>query len=333
MALSKLVCPECSKVLRPAKPVAPGKKVRCPSCEVIFVAEEDDEDDRPARAAAKQKPKKKQAASGAAGEEEEETYGVIRDESDEEDKPEVDYAPDTSIKDLRGPAQAAIMPPSNKLTMAGFIGVFGAVALMVLLIIPALLPVKEDDKEKPVQGIDQGLSKVNPWAGAIAGGGGVGPAPPPPDAGGAGGGSSGPKEKLQEEKASWYEVFGIDFAMLTDLHWALFLVALIPVLLLGIFSALVAMGGIKAQNLESRGWGIAGSIMAMFPLNTFCASVTLAILIKSAFLFIIDDDPFIHYIYIGLAVLLYAFSLASGIWTLITLNDEDVIAGFEYKGE
>jgi DNA-directed RNA polymerase subunit M/transcription elongation factor TFIIS len=38
MALSKLLCPECSKVLRPARPVELGQKVRCPSCEAIFIA-------------------------------------------------------------------------------------------------------------------------------------------------------------------------------------------------------------------------------------------------------------------------------------------------------
>ena len=50
MALSKLVCPECSKVLRPARPVEEGQKVRCPSCELVFIAgeEEDEEEERPA---------------------------------------------------------------------------------------------------------------------------------------------------------------------------------------------------------------------------------------------------------------------------------------------
>ena len=32
MASAKLTCPECKTVLRPSKPVAPGKKIKCPKC-------------------------------------------------------------------------------------------------------------------------------------------------------------------------------------------------------------------------------------------------------------------------------------------------------------
>ena len=71
MAITKLSCPDCGTVLRPAKPVAPGKKVKCPRCDLIFAAGDDeDEDDRPRKSApskgakkaepsVKSKPKKK----------------------------------------------------------------------------------------------------------------------------------------------------------------------------------------------------------------------------------------------------------------------------------
>src|SRR5262245_65987179 len=36
MAVAKVECPQCGKVLKPAKPLTPGKKVRCPNCEAVF---------------------------------------------------------------------------------------------------------------------------------------------------------------------------------------------------------------------------------------------------------------------------------------------------------
>ena len=39
MTVSKLTCPECGKVLKPAKPLAAGKKVKCRACQKPFVAE------------------------------------------------------------------------------------------------------------------------------------------------------------------------------------------------------------------------------------------------------------------------------------------------------
>ena len=47
-------------------------------------------------------------------------YGYFSEEQKaEEDKPQIEYAPDMSIKDLRGPAQAAVVPPSNYLLLIG----------------------------------------------------------------------------------------------------------------------------------------------------------------------------------------------------------------------
>src|SRR5262245_10623617 len=98
MSLTKLECPECGKVLKPARPVTPGKKVRCRKCEAVFVAEGDEGEDEQQHEAgiklageegespkkkkpAKTKPeaeKKAKAKAGAAGgsSEEEEEEGA-----------------------------------------------------------------------------------------------------------------------------------------------------------------------------------------------------------------------------------------------------------------
>src|SRR5579884_865536 len=45
-------CPECKSVLRSSKPLAPGKMIRCPKCDLVFAPEpvelEDDIEEEPA---------------------------------------------------------------------------------------------------------------------------------------------------------------------------------------------------------------------------------------------------------------------------------------------
>src|SRR5262249_6297085 len=116
---AKITCPHCDAVLKPAKPLAAGKKVNCPRCGEVFTVrdEEEEEEPRPARAvparpakkavpakparpakpAAPAPPPKKSAADD--DDDGELTYGVIREpEDEEEDKPKVDYVPDLTVK-------------------------------------------------------------------------------------------------------------------------------------------------------------------------------------------------------------------------------------------
>jgi hypothetical protein len=341
MALTKLVCPECGKVLRPAKPVPAGRKVRCPKCEAVFVAgeEEDDEadeDEKPAakkkQPAAKAKAAEAPAKKKAAGDDEEEgTYVLKRDADDDEDKPKINYVPNTKVKDLRGPAVQILTAPTNLLIRSGFVGVLGCIVLFFLLAIPALLPVSEDDRPEsrqplPMMRLGKGLGEVSPPAQA---GGFMGP----PSTSNA----DSKKEKLEEDESAGYVVYRVDWGSLCELHWTMFMVCMIPILLLGIYSGMVAMGGIKAQNLESRGWGMTGAIMALFPMNTFCANVALTMIFQCMLYMVLDasDDlaMFIVFVWLVINHLLYPMSLAAGIWTLVTLNKPEVVAGFEYEGE
>ncbi len=357
MAVTKLTCPECSTVLRPAKPLPPGKKVKCPRCDTVFTSggddeEPDQEEERPNRAArkaparagaAKAKTGKAKGARDEApkksGDDDEGAYKFLDDKKDEEDKPEINYAPDMSIKDLRGPAVAILMSPSNKLALMGILGVFGWLALIVMLMIPALFPLTYDDTYQDVLEIGPGLSQVSPWAGrgGMPGMGGM-----PGGMGGMPGGMTGGpdekegqgfKTKVEEEKPGFYEVFGIDLSAMCDLAWYLFIICLLPLVLLTCYSGLVAFGAIKMQNLESRPWGIASSIMAMVPLNMGGFMLASAMVANVVQAMIFDDFSFIMINTIILMSIEWLLSVGAGVYALMTLFNEKVIAGFEYVAE
>src|SRR5579884_545681 len=169
MAVSKLICPECKKVLKPTKPLPEGKKVTCPKCGANFAAKEPPPDPaahptKKAAAPAAPKPtavKKAQQASKPIRPIEQRRHNLDDDEDEDEggvydfaeqpdhEGPEVEYTPDMSIKDLRGPAQAMLVKPSNYLIMAGVVGFFGWLGFMVIVLIPIIFPLQEkqpDDK-------------------------------------------------------------------------------------------------------------------------------------------------------------------------------------------
>jgi hypothetical protein len=318
MPVSKLTCPECGRVLKPAKPLAVGKKVKCPRCETIFVAVEDEEEEfeeRPARAreqgrargkggagkppapkAAKKKPEAKKSAAEEIG-----TYGTIQENEDPEDRPEILFMPEVKIKDLRGPAQAMVMGPSNLMLIVGIIAVVGWLVLILMLVIPVVFPVTEQDKDK------------DEWVG--------GPRP-----------REGPKVKKKDP--SFYEIWGVDAAFFTKKPWYIFLVSLVPLVLAGIYSGIATFGAVQMQNLESRRWGIAGAIMAMIPLHMGGVIILVGLLTNFLFRHQLEmDAEYTTFLVILFTSIAWLTSLAAGLRCLLVLNDEDVIAGYEYVAE
>jgi len=348
MASQKLTCPECSTVLRPAKPVPAGKKVKCPRCETIFAAEDADQTDHEAPTMMPAKKRTTASAKGggsgkssprdgggksaakapakaeAAKKPEEEVYGVVKDEVEEkekkEKKPKIDYAPDTSIKDLRGPAVAILTSPANMLQMCGFLGFFGWLTLIVFLIIPAAFPLTPD-KPGEVMKFDRGLGYVSPGGMGI-----MGMAFMPAEPSGAG-------KKFEEEQPGFFEIFGFDLWLVGQLPWYVFWPSLIPFVLMMLVAGLVAYGGIKMQNLESRKWGIAACILAMLPLSTSGLQMATIMIVQFFLGMVMDDRQFISIMTIVVASVEWVISLSIGIWALVTLMNEEVIAGFEYVAE
>jgi predicted Zn finger-like uncharacterized protein len=340
MAVSKLTCPECETVLRPAKPLPEGKKVKCPKCGTLFAAAQPPMEalaprqpetargkaapagKKPARGGAAKAPAKPAAKKAEEDDDGPDTYGFIKDEDfeseeEKENKPQIDYAPDMSIKDLRGPAQQAVMGPSNWLMTAGISGAIGWLGLTIVTLIPVCFPVKESGSEsdmRPAMGFGKGLATVTIR----------------PDAWGRGDftpANVGKEVKEAEERErdrSFFSLFGFE---LDELVWFV-----VPVAVVGFaYSAVLTLGAVQTQNLESRGWGIASSVMALFPIHTLGLQLFLTLFV-SLLLAIFLDDPPDHYAFLALAVLSLG-SIIAGILGLVCLNKEEVVAGFEYEPE
>ena len=149
--------------------------------------------------------------------------------------------------------------------------------------------------------------------------------------GGAGGQSKEAKEAEDKEKSGgeFFRIGTVDLAAAVVLAWWLFLAAIVFPLLVGaIYSGILTAGAVKMQNLESRGWGIAASILAMIPINVGGLQVLVGLVIKIILGILFDEPDYIVFVVMGL---LYLLSLGVGVWNLLILMKPEVIAGFEYE--
>jgi hypothetical protein len=283
------------------------------------------DDDPPKRAT--NKPAKKTVADPAvplaetaASEEEGGTYAFLGGPTEvmeeEEEKPEIDYAPDTSIKDLRGPAQAAVVHPTNLMIAAGVLGFLGWLALLIIILVPYLFPVDTDegskDAPKSVLQIQSGFGPI-----AQEGGGQNNPIKAP-----------GAKDK--DAAVSFYEFMGTDFRDLTFYAWYMLILMLTPLFLAMCYASVQTFGVVKAQNLESRPWGIAASIMGMIPLTVAGLATVICMVLSFVLNMIMDDQEMIDwtiYVIYGIFGLL---QIAAAVYCLLTLIRPEVIDGFEY---
>jgi hypothetical protein len=328
MAVSKLVCPDCQKVLRPAKPLPVGKKVKCPQCGTIFIATDPDPDSPALKRDKKPDSASEIAAAAAAAvkrlkpkkpveDEDEGAYRVIKDEEDEEHKPQINYAPDMSIKDLRGPAQAIVMKPSNYVILVGILGFIGWLGLTVLILIPILFPLANlDGSETPVLKIGPALSEVARLADD-----------PKKDK------DSSVKDAEEDEKDSFFELGPINLTEVATYPWYGKILTFFLIALCLFYCAVLINGAVKMQSLESRPWGFVGAIMALVPLNVGALQFVTSMLFKKVLFFIFDDAGTVWMMLIVWMVLLWLASLAVGIYAIVTLNKPDVVAGFEYRSD
>jgi hypothetical protein len=326
---SKLICPECRTALKPTKPVPTGKKVKCPECGFTFPAPGAREEPaaRKPKAApgqAARKPAAKPAPKKAPRDDDEEgggTYAFIGEgpaAPEEEDKPDINYAPDMSIKDLRGPAQAAVVRPSNWLILQGIAGFLGWLGFLIILLIPILFPLDDsgtEAKPKPALMIGTGLG---------AGASGGTPFRPPNQAG---------KPKEEDEQTTFFILLGWDLTVLSLYAWWLMALLVLPLLLGLVYSAILTLGAVKMQNLESRGWGIASCIMVMVPINAGGIALLMAIFGRFLLNMLFDEAATVNMVIVIAIALEWLSQIGIGVWALRTLLQPAVIAGYEYVAD
>ncbi len=262
MPVHKVTCPHCDQVVKSAKPLPVGKKVKCPSCggaipirdeaedvvEVVEV-EEDEAPPRkkkpaPANPAAKAKPAAREKAKPAPAPKKEEPAAQVyswaaEKEEDTSEKPVVDLFPKAAPKKKKIIAEEKIITPS------GMLLIFGIVCVIITLggVIYTLFPVFFSKHLVMPRDI---LTKSN-------------------------------GDPLD---AQWEELKGDQLNQLIDAEnkakvwtavWA-------GIWFVGtIYAMLICHGAVKMRFIESWGWAMAASIMALivFPIGTLLGGVCL----------------------------------------------------------
>jgi hypothetical protein len=256
MTVAKLTCPECRTVLKPTKPLPEGKNVTCPKCGTIFAAgaarapEPVATAKKPNPAAKKPNPAAKKAASAPAkkkpvhhhhDEEDFDTYAVIRDEKEDDEegggKPQIEYAPDLSVKDPRGPAQAEVITPTNFLLAVGII----ACLLTTISIFWAVFPFLFSDYVVDHKEVLEAYYKDKPQQRKNI-----------------------PAERKDVDKNQEMKAI-VETATDNEVNLRITLIAMWVVGL--VYNALVATCAVKMQQLESYRWAMTGAILAMIPYN------------------------------------------------------------------
>lgn len=343
--MSRVTCPDCKTVLKPGKPIPEGKKIKCPKCGVDFIAmagggsqdlaiglaPEPEPEPRPREKSPEAPPRKKAAKPGPsakavpakkakkpADDDEVGSYGVVEEEESEAEAEarNIEYAPDTSTKDLRGPAQAMIIQPTNSLIVSGIIGFIGWLVLLVLILIPVLFPLNQDfgTKDSPRE-----VLKLGPKGMASIAEMGKDPVFI--------------KDTSGAAKESAMKVWGIDLNETASLDFFTLLLCLLPILLGMGYAGLLAGGAVKAQNMESREWGIAACIMVMIPINHCGVMMVVSIFIQFILSMIIDDRDYVQYMVLITCIIICLGEIALGAWALKIFMKPEVVDGFAYQAE
>jgi hypothetical protein len=334
MAATRLICPECNATLRPSQPVPDGKRVKCPKCGAGFaspgvlpeqVFEVVDEEktvapqsrprpparkDKPAARAAGKPPaaKPKAAPSPPADDDEEGGLYSFKDNLEEMDaeKPEIDYTPDTSIKDLRGPAQGHIVRPSNFMLALAAINVILSIFTIVFNAWPFLFA------DHVVNHIDYFYEKYDKS--------------PDPKLKARGKNLPQNREALTEDEKHDLEEYEN-----WDIKKRIFL--MVGYLLVAIYCGVVATGAVKMQNMESRGWSLTSAIMTIIPIAAGGILYLLYLLIPMFTLIAIDSEDVRYYVAYGVMGVAALLVSAVGGWALRVLLLPEVIDGFNYVAE
>jgi len=336
MAAVRVTCPECEAVLKLAAAPTPGKKLKCPKCENVFAppanGEEEDDPDRPVKTAARKpmapKPKPKAAAAPKKVEDDDEdggTYELLDKKEHDEDAPDVDHAPTVAVKDPRGVAVVKLVRPANFLMMCGAISFVSWLLVFTIAFIRFFLPVQDDSELKeenwptakaitPVLGaLTKTVDLTDPQV-------------------------SEKEKQLIKDREDAARSVESDLIALFIQNVVIFIVLLIIGGLAMTQAGLIMTGAVRMAHLDSRGWGIASSILALFPFYTNGVTIMVSGLLTVLSLLLTSFGLDLLTGVIGLILGVVApaislFSIFSGVYALKTLLSEDVKTAFEYEPE
>ncbi|MEY4612085.1 MAG: hypothetical protein RL179_58 [Planctomycetota bacterium] len=339
-----LKCEHCKANLKLPGTIGPGKKIKCPKCSGVITV--------PAatKPAAEEKKVPEPPPSKPNDDDDDGKLYGLRDIADPKEevksKPKINYALDTSNKDLRGPAQAALLGPSNKIMFRSMFCValsffsFG-VAVWPFVFSEDILDYREtlkayfkieaaklkgDDQKKMLERaskIDKDTKNdilarnVYPEVAEREKKLGIKDTEP--------GITLEPGEqefiKAMRAKEIPYRISWIVFS-----------------LIILVYNAVEAMAAVRMQALESYNWSMACAIMGILPVN--CIGLFAKIWsseVKPDPMQLIPDDGFdllqlfTHPLF--LLCLEYIGSLAMGATALAVLLKNEVKEGFSYKGD
>jgi hypothetical protein len=249
MPVSKLTCPNCEVVLRPSKPLKPGKKVNCPKCGTLFVVPGEEMHVTAAEPDAPSKP------SGPAATDDDDTgpatYRFVdepaplrkRSDVDEDDEDEdgdedekfderedLSIIPDLTVKDPRGIAQEKVMRPSNWLMFSAVLSIILELIRLGWVLIPFFFSIPEDTSLNTGPPVQQSKETA--------------------------------KEK--DMKATYGLVM-----------WLFVLLQILVSIIVFVYNGFIVYGTVRVQNLEGYGWGIAACILGILPLCSWCYIMSL----------------------------------------------------------
>ncbi len=334
----QIQCPGCKTKLQLPDETKAGTRVQCPACKKVLAL--------PANGAAPPskppapKPEPKPQPSPADNFDEDESagmYGVRKDpdlDDDEEEeiapkgkskgppkfkkkkRPEVNFAPDVSIKDLRGPAMVLVVPPSNYMMMQCGLVIVTTLASIAMSVWPfifmdrvlpqavALKPFYQGKTEKKDQArfkrIEEGWVT---WPALKKGA-------KEDDTGFRGDPMTEEEYEAAQEELAKHLPFAVAWLTLSFL-------------ILG-YTLAVAFAAVKMQSLESYAWSMTGAILAMLP---FGAIGLLCYFFKPTMEF--TDLPIILFVLAVEAV----FTFLVGVMALAVLLKNDVKLGFAYRSD
>ncbi len=334
----QIQCPGCKTKLQLPDEIKPGSRVQCPTCKKVLALPSTQAAVPGKPAAAKPEPAQAPPPSQPIDEDEDAgLYGVRKDpdlDDEEEDevptkgkskgaskakkkkRPDINFAPDMSIKDLRGPAMILVVPPSNYMMMQCGLVIVTTLASIAMSVWPfifmdrvlpqavALKPFYQGKTDKKdlarFKRIEEGWVT---WPALKKGA-------KEDDSGFRGDPMNEEEYEAAKEELAKHLPFAVAWLTLSFL-------------ILG-YTLTVAFAAVKMQSLESYAWSVTGAIIAMLP---FGAIGLLAYFFKPTMDF--NDLPIILFVLAVEAV----FTFLVGLMAIAVLLKNDVKLGFAYRSD